>query len=137
MAYALLSSLGYTLFVYPLKSLYFLGPSFSGVGGWGGTNAADICSQITQVPASHWINYSEVCSELLERKFSSFLVLFFCSAYLWTLYKILNYLWFRYFVFGPLIAELKTVLPTFSQQEKVNELSIKIDETPKKKPNKP
>ena len=124
MAYEFVNSISYALFVYPLKSLYFLGPSFSGIGGWGGTNPADICSQLTQVPASHWLSYSEGCKELLERKFSSFLVLFLCSMYLWMLWKIVNYIWFRYFVFGPMLAEIKALIPSFHNQEKVNHLSL-------------
>lgn len=110
----------YMLFIFPIKSLYFKGPSIYGWGGWGGINAADICSQLTQVPSSHWTIYYQGCNELLERKFESFMVVVGFSVYLWALYKLISYLWFRYFIVAPLMAEIKSMFP-----EKVNQLVLK------------
>jgi hypothetical protein len=107
----LLKRLGDFVFIHPIRSLYFLGPSVGGIGGWGGLNHADICAHLTQVPASHWTVFSSGCEELLQRKFTSILVVSYCSIYLWLVYKFLSYLCFRYFVFGPFVQEIKTILP--------------------------
>lgn len=119
--------LPYTIFVYPIKSLYFMGPSISGWGGWGGINAVDICSQLTQVPSSHWLKNMEGCNDLLERKFSSFLILLACSFYVWMLYKFLCNVCYRYFIINPFITELKTILTPLAssiEKEKVNQFAL-------------
>ena len=104
-------------FVSPLRILYFHGPRIWGWGGWEGINFEDICAQLTLVPASVWKDQTKNCAELLERKFSTFLVSVFGAAYFFTLYKIISYIYFRYFILAPLISELKKCLLTDSREE--------------------
>lgn len=67
----------------------------------------DICAQMTQVPTAVWAAQLATCGELVERRFHSVLVGASAVAYFWTLYKIVSYVWLRYFVLGPLLAELR------------------------------
>ena len=106
-----LKRLGDLLFIHPIRSLYFLGPSIGGLGGWGGLNHEDICARLTQIPASHWSVFSTGCEELLQRKFTSILVVSYCAIYLWIAYKLLSCLFFRYFVFEPFVKEIKSLIP--------------------------
>jgi len=95
------------VFVYPLRLLFFQGPRVWGWGGWEGIQYEDICAQMTQVPAHVWREQMFTCAELLERKFTTFLVTVGAATYGFVLYKILSYLWFRYFILGPILHELK------------------------------
>ena len=99
------------LFVSPLRTLYFHGPRFFGWGGWEGINAEDICAQLTLVPAAVWTDQMQNCAALLERKFSTFLVSVFGAAYFFVVYKVISYVYFRYFVLAPIISELRRCLP--------------------------
>jgi hypothetical protein len=105
-------------FVSPLRILYFRGPRIWGWGGWEGISFEDICAQLTLVPASVWKDQITNCTELLERKFSTFLVSVFGAAYFFTLYKVISYIYFRYFVLAPLITELKKCLISDSRKER-------------------
>lgn len=81
-----------------------------GWGGWEGIPPEDICSQLTLVPAAVWradAAHRQDCTDLLDRKFNTFLVAAGALAYATLLYKLVSYLWFRYFVLRPVIAELK------------------------------
>ena len=99
------------LFVSPLRILYFHGPRVWGWGGWEGINTEDICAQLTLVPASVWKEQMANCGALLERKFSTFVVSVFGAAYFFAVYKVVSYVYFRYFVLAPIISELKRCIP--------------------------
>ena len=107
----------YFLGIYPLKQLYFHGPRLWGWGGWEGFAPEDICSHITQVTSSVWKIQKDNCTDLIERKFHSFLVTVFGVSYIFVLYKILSYCWLRYFILAPILREFKE---TF-QKEKIND----------------
>ena len=100
------------LFVQPLRTLYFKGPRLMGWGGWEGILLEDICSQLTTVPASIWRDQLSNCQDLVERKFQTFLVTISILSYCFVLYKVVAYLWFRYFVVAPILAEIQRMLPT-------------------------
>ena len=95
------------IIIYPLKLLYYDGPQFMGYGGWQGIAKEDICSQLTKVPALMWIEQSKNCTDLIQRHFNSYLVALFSAFYFVFVYKIISFLWFKYFVLKPLIYELK------------------------------
>jgi len=94
--------------LYPLKLLYFGGPRLWGWGGWEGISTEEICAQLTQVPAKVWEN-STNCIELIERKFQTFLISIGSLAYFILVYKIINYVYLRYFILGPLLKEFKKI----------------------------
>jgi len=98
------------LVVQPLKLLYFQGPAVLGWGGWGGLPIEDICAQFTQVSADLWKNQREHCLALVDRKFTAVLVAVGCTAYFFTLYKLITYIWFRYFFLRPFLKELKLAI---------------------------
>lgn len=108
---SILYSIPNLLVVYPLRLLYFQGPTLFGVGGWGGLPVEDICAQFTQVSAELWKAQREHCMALIDRKFKAMVVAFGCGVYFMALYKIMSYLWFRYFVLRPFLVELKSAFP--------------------------
>ena len=105
------------LFVQPLRTLYFYGPRFWGWGGWEGIATEDICAQLTLVSAQVWKDQPLNCAALIERKFHTLLVTVGGLAYFLLIYKILTYIYFRYFILGPLLSEIKRILPMYYQQE--------------------
>lgn len=102
----LILNLPHFFIIQPLKTLYFGGPRLWGWGGWEGISNEEICAQLTQVPAKVWEN-SINCSQLIERKFQTFLISIGSLTYFLFIYKFLNYLYLRYFVLGPLLKEFK------------------------------
>lgn len=59
----------------PLRSLYLRGPAWSGWGFWEGRPPGDICSEMTHLPADHFLHNSagsEQCDALIDRKFTAF-----------------------------------------------------------------
>lgn len=99
--------IGYYLFVFPLREIYFKGPRLWGWGGWEGFASEDICAHLTQVTSSVWKSQHDHCTDLLERKFQAFLVSVFGISYFFLAYKLLSYLWFRYFILAPILKELQ------------------------------
>lgn len=70
-----------------LLHLWLNGPTFAGVGFWAGESAADICQELSGLPAKHFLlnsNNAEECEGLLLRQFRAFdtLVMIFSLAYL-------------------------------------------------------
>lgn len=75
----------WNFFGIPLKLLYFNGPCFMGIGFWQGKNEIDICSEITGISSSFWIqnkNQYEACINLVEAKFNSFFISIIIIIYL-------------------------------------------------------
>jgi hypothetical protein len=93
----------------PLKTLYFEGPTILGIGFWEKLPKKDICSRLTGVSATFWdkLDSSQECTELVERKFDTFIVGSFTIAYIWFTYKLVSYLLFRLFVIKPVTNEIK------------------------------
>jgi len=107
------------LIVRPLRTLYFHGPRFMGWGGWEGLPLEDICAQMTLVSASVWRYQLDHCEELVERKFQTFLVTVGAFAYGYVLVKLVSYIWFRYFVLAPLLAEFRKHFPERIQSAQI------------------
>lgn len=106
------SALAAALFVTPLRGLYFNGPALGGYGFWGGADPADMCAQLTGVPASTWSvgPMSGQCDALLERHFRAFAWAVCFSVYAWGAYSVASLVWFRYAVVRPMADELRSVL---------------------------
>jgi hypothetical protein len=96
----------------PLKTLYFEGPTILGVGFWEKLPKKDICSRLTGVSATFWdkLESFQECTELVERKFDTFIVGAFTVAYIWFTYKLISYLLFRLLVIKPVTNEIKDEL---------------------------
>jgi hypothetical protein len=82
-----------------------------GWGGWEGLPLEDICSQMTLVSASIWTQQLDNCKDLIERKFQTYLITVGSAAYLYLILKVFSYIWLRYFVLAPLLAEIKKHFP--------------------------
>lgn len=95
----------------PLRTLYFHGPHFKGIGGfWNGASEADACAQLTGVSSTVWGMQIEACRDLLDRNYTSFYVAVIATVYIVCLYKVLQILAFRYFYVQPVMAELRAML---------------------------
>ncbi len=101
-----ISIVPYYSIILPLRTLYFGGPRLWGWGGWEGISFQEICAQLTQVPAKVWENSTD-CRELVERKFQTFLISLGAGTYIFLVFKLVNYIWLRYFILGPLLKEFK------------------------------
>jgi hypothetical protein len=55
-----------------LRNLYFGGPALHGYGFWSNKSPVDMCSELTNVPADHWVKNEEECETLLQRNFRAF-----------------------------------------------------------------
>lgn len=109
----LLLALATLVVLAPLKGLYMNGPTLGGYGFWGGAEPADICAQLTGLSATVWLSspvQALQCDALLERKFLSFAWSVFATAYLWGLYNLVSYAWYRYWVLRPAMTELRAAL---------------------------
>ncbi len=80
------------LLEYPLRILYFYGPSFSGYGFWEGLPKEEICSRLTSVDAAVWkmnIDIMSACEILIERKINSMLIFFGFILYCYLFQRII------------------------------------------------
>jgi hypothetical protein len=107
------------VFYYPLKTLYFYGPSFGNYGFWNGKYPHDICSQLTMIPSYTW-SQKELqgeCNELLEKHFHSFYIGVLFVGYTYTFYVFLQYIWYRFFIWKPFLIDVKNLLETSQVQK--------------------
>lgn len=89
----------------PLYEFFRKGPTM--FGGFAGLPEEDICTQLSSVPSYLWQQNPDECTKLIERKYESFYIGFFIFLYVFSLYKLFNYFWFRYFIMKPFMQELK------------------------------
>lgn len=97
------------VFYYPLQSLYFNGPNIGNFGFWNGKSYADICSQLTNVPAHTWETdvLKIECLELINKNFNSFYITILFILYIYIIYILINYYWYRYFYWKPFLEDIK------------------------------
>jgi hypothetical protein len=95
----------------PLRQFYFKGPSFGGLGGWEGMLPEDICAQLTHVSATMWRSKETMynCLTLLENKYQAFCISVHLFCYVLMITKFLQYVWFRYFILGPILAKVEVL----------------------------
>lgn len=79
------------LLIAPLQKLYFGGPQLYGYAFWGGRERADICAELTNVPAEFWQSQPDQCEQLLDKQFRAFLIAIETLLYLYLLYKAVAY----------------------------------------------
>ena len=91
----------------PLINLYLLGPTQ--LGFWGGKSLPDMCAEISQAKASFWISNPEECTDLVQHKVGSFLVLTETLIYFGCLLAIVFALFYRYLILSPLVASLRSM----------------------------
>ena len=65
----------------PLKRLYIEGPNMNGWGFWENRAESDICAALTGTTSAHWEVATDVCSDLLLRKFEAWYVMMVTSMY--------------------------------------------------------
>lgn len=68
---------------WPLRLLYFHGPSISAIGFWNGMSPEQICHVLTnsKLPHDFWYRSEEDCYAMVERQYWSFLVSVLCVVY--------------------------------------------------------
>ena len=74
--------------VSPVRKMFLHGPA--SLGCWAGQTVEDICSQLTQTPSYFWATHEEECQNLIEQRFTTFLVSTQTLLYFITLYKCLG-----------------------------------------------
>ena len=105
------SSLVHVLVRTPLHYLYLRGPALAGWGFWAGKRSADICADITHVPAHTWdTSMAPECAELVNRKFESFYVAVLMVGYAGVAYQAVSAFWFRVMVLSPFLRDMKMAL---------------------------
>lgn len=89
----------------PLRDVYLNGPSALGL--WAGKRAADICAELTKVPAVTWELMASECVLLIDRQFNSIYVTVSFILYLGVTYHIFTQLWFKFFILRPALRALQ------------------------------
>lgn len=105
---------------YPLQILYFHGPALGSYGFWNGKAKEDICAQLTLMPAKAWSQSTGMdmeCEILLEKKFHSFYISILFSMYIFTVYNLLSYVWYRYFLWKPFIKDIQFIIDCDSKKK--------------------
>jgi hypothetical protein len=109
----------------PFRRLYFLGPEFNGFGFWQGRPSHEICCIITGVSGDLWMKNTEECEDLLNRKFTSFVVLFEAAIYLYLVYKAANIFITRFLFVNPLLSKIDELTALLTQSKECPPSSIK------------
>ena len=92
-----------------LRRLYLHGPAWWGVGFWGGQDRADICAQLSTVPAAFWDTHPEECHTLVEQHLRSFVIAIEFGFYGWAAYRALTACLLRWSVVHPIVKELRAL----------------------------
>jgi hypothetical protein len=74
----------------PLLYLYLYGPSFMGIGFWGGRPFEDICAAMTGVSSGHWFELAGRCQSIIKQRFDSFLVLLYVPLFYVVLFALVR-----------------------------------------------
>lgn len=79
--------------VHPIRRVYMYAPDMNGVfGGWGGKENYQICSHMTDTSEQIWQNNDMVCRDLIERRFTSILVVCETILYAYCIWKMVSFL---------------------------------------------
>jgi hypothetical protein len=74
-----LYALYFYVIIYPFSRLYVFGPSRWGLGFWNGRDKADMCAHLSGASgpgALHFVNNPHECVSMIQRDFTSALILF-------------------------------------------------------------
>lgn len=95
------------LFNNPMRNLYFKGPWMNGWGFWSGKPSDEICSIINPYTNQiHWMKNSDECLYIIEKRYESFMIVVHFGCYVLFVYKLIQALWFRFFVMPSLAKEV-------------------------------
>lgn len=76
-----------TLFILePLAILYLHGPAMYGYGFWAGKEFPEICSALTGVSSGFWASHPDECTNLIRKRFDSFVIILFVSLYAYMIF---------------------------------------------------
>lgn len=106
--YNFLLEVSYTVFKLPFFKFYIKGPKITGC--WENKRNEDICSILTGTPAEFWKFNVYQCEEIIENKFESYYILFSTIMYVFLIYRVIAIIWWRYFVYIPIINEIKLII---------------------------
>ena len=102
------TSLFHFIFKTPLFKLYMKGPAI--IGCWENSKYPDICSRLTGSSANFWFQNIVECEQIIQNKFESYFIFASLLIYLLVLYKIIYILWWRYFVYKPLLSDISRII---------------------------
>jgi hypothetical protein len=107
-----------------MRRLYFLGPEWNGFGFWQGRPHHEICSILTGVSGSDgnlWLKHSQnihECEDMIQRKFTAFLVCCETIVFFFLFYKCVDYICFRWIYVNPMIRRIENLLQKYSPKRK-------------------
>lgn len=108
------------LFINPIRNLYFKGPWINGWGFWSGKTMEEICTYMNPSTSQmHWMKNTDDCIELVDKRFDSFMVSIYFGLYCFAIYKILQSIWFRFFMMQPLAREVAMYLEPNIKQKRL------------------
>ena len=98
-----------TLVWRPLRRLYLQGPSFFGVGFWGGAAPPDVCAQLSTVPAAFWAEHPGECEDVVTQHLQSFVVAVETALCAWVAYRTISAGFWHWTVVRPIVHELRAL----------------------------
>lgn len=73
----------------PFGVLYRDGPAAGAYGFWQAKANADVCAELTAVPAAHWSVQAAECAALIERRAHSWVLLVYAALYVLVAWRLL------------------------------------------------
>ena len=93
----------------PLRRLYLQGPSFFGMGFWGGAALPDVCAQLSTVPAAFWAEHLGECEDVVTQHLQSFVVTVETTLVAWVAYRMCSAVCWHWTVVRPIVHELRAL----------------------------
>lgn len=87
---SLFSWLAVTFIENPFGHLYRSGPRFGNYGFWQNRSDAEICSELTNVPADHWNTFPFECDELIRKRIHSWVLIVYTVLYCIAFYNVVR-----------------------------------------------
>lgn len=99
----LLAFLFHCVFLSWIEFIYLNGPILYGIGFWNGRHFSDICSALSNVAASHWLDHESECLHLINRQVLSIAIVIYILLALAFVYFVSSHLWYKYTFVYPML----------------------------------
>jgi len=96
------------LFREPFYQFYLKGPKI--VGCWEGISPTAICSQISGTASTFWEKHTIECDTIIHHKFEAHYITIMTAFYCLFIYKIIQFVWWRYFVYKPFMNDVNNII---------------------------
>ena len=103
------------VFVTPLQRLYMQAPEWHGFGGWSSKEPAQICAIMTNTAEGLWREKSDICDDLIEKRFQSICIVFETIFYFYLILKLCQTTYLHWFVYKPVVEEINKQMDKLRQ----------------------